>query len=304
MTDPQDWTLFKKPEDQGGLITAFLDDSGCQRIAPLWGIDVTPEGNRDSFHVEQLNVGDDYLITISGDAFCHTTGATIRGIEGCRGSDEDFVKHVTGTRKLSYVRKAAFANLSGGCVRKITGLSSLPLSELERVWKPLGKNWQHCNKGRGFGAAEKRFGTGETGTEPKCPKCNGPMKLIKPKPGATWQAFWGCGQGKDKCKGSVQDADWQKAVAARKAAEPDTEAVAAPAEEAQREPGDAPAEPNGKPPGDDTEQAIGKMKYRLQQRIAGKPWQKEILAMVLKAKTLDDLVDLETVIIDREKGGA
>jgi ssDNA-binding Zn-finger/Zn-ribbon topoisomerase 1 len=27
---------------------------------------------------------------------------------------------------------------------------------------------------------------------PKCPKCGSDMRLIKPKPGQHWRAFWGC----------------------------------------------------------------------------------------------------------------
>jgi ribosomal protein S27E len=29
-------------------------------------------------------------------------------------------------------------------------------------------------------------------TPPKCPKCDSPMRFIKPKKGQTWKAFWGC----------------------------------------------------------------------------------------------------------------
>jgi hypothetical protein len=82
-------------------------------------------------------------------------------------------------------------------------------------------------------------------------------------------------------------------------------AVARPKSAATPEAGeDSPEEPGGKAGnGDDPQQAIGKIKYRLQERLAGKPWSKEILPMVLKAKTLDECVDLETLISDREKAG-
>jgi hypothetical protein len=298
MTDPQDWTLFKKPESQGGLITAFLEDKGCQRIKPLWGIDVVPQGwpENSKFAVEKLDIGDEFLITVTGDSYCKLTDSWVRGVEGSRGSDEDFAKQQTGTRRLAHVRKAAFANLDGGCVRKQTGLSGVALQELVRAWKPLGKDWNQCNKGRGFGGAEKNYGTGDTGAEPKCPKCQGPMKLITPKPGASWSAFWGCKKGKDECKGSVQDADWQKVLAARKADAP--EAAQSTQEPAGREPGDD----SGSEHGTDKPEKLGEKKNRLGDLLKASKLpdarKQELRSAIIGAKTVEELIDVEAAITE------
>ncbi len=279
MTYPEDWILFKRPDEAGGQITGFLSDAGCKRVSPLWGYSITPEGGAQNFNVEKIDVGEDYLIVVRADAVNHTTGDSLRGVEGCRGSDEDFVKNVSGTRKLSYVRKAAFRNLYGNIIRQLGGLDSTPLSELQRVWGPLGRKWQNCPKGRGFGGAAARYGdAGEEVTGPKCPKCGGGMKLIKPKEGQKWSAFWGCLKGKDHCSGTVKDSEYQ---------------VQAPGPEPERE-------------GNGTDNTIGENlgeeKNRLLKRIQGQPWEAETKKEILKAKDTDSLLDILTTIVDHERG--
>src|SRR5262245_5651050 len=34
-TMPEDWVLFRAPE---GQVTGYLEDAGCMRVRPLWGI--------------------------------------------------------------------------------------------------------------------------------------------------------------------------------------------------------------------------------------------------------------------------
>lgn len=288
MTYPEDWILFKRPEESGGGITGFLSDAGCKRILPLWGIDIVPEGGLKLFVTQKDDVGDEYLISVRGDGFNHTTLASIKGVEGCRGSDEDFVKHVTGTRKLAYVRKAAFRNLEGNIVRKLTGLDAVPLGELDRIWKPLGRNWETAARGKGFGASAVRYGdAGDDVTGPKCSICGGSMKLIRPKEGQKWSAFWGCSKGKAKCPGTTKDSNWQAELAKY------------PAESAAPE-----GEP---PPGGENYVSgsgnIGEDKNRLLDRVKGTAWEKEFKSMILKATNADDLLDVLTAINDREKGG-
>ena len=44
----------------------------------------------------------------------------------------------------------------------------------------------------------------EFGTNPSCPKCGNPMRLIKPRRGDKWKAFWGCSKYKATgCNGSI-----------------------------------------------------------------------------------------------------
>jgi len=289
MTFPEDWILFKRPDESGGGITGFLSDAGCKRVLPLWGIDIIPEGGAKTFCTEKADVGDDYLITVRGDGFNHTTLAGIKGVEGCRGSDEDFVKSQTGTRKLAYVRKAAFRNMEGNIVRKLTGLDAVPLSELQRIWQPLGRNWELAARGRGFGGSAVRYGdAGDDVTGPKCPICSGSMKLIRPKAEQKWSAFWGCNKGKGKCPGTVKDSDWNAELAKR------------PAESSAPEGEPPPGGDNYVSPGGN----IGEDKNRLLERIKGTAWEKEFKSMILKATSADDLLDVLTAINDREKGAS
>jgi ssDNA-binding Zn-finger/Zn-ribbon topoisomerase 1 len=40
---------------------------------------------------------------------------------------------------------------------------------------------------------------------PNCPKCGSPMRLIKPKRGQPWKAFWGCTKYRSTgCRGSIE----------------------------------------------------------------------------------------------------
>jgi hypothetical protein len=39
-TSPEDWVLFKAPDDQGGQIVGYLQDAGCDRIRDLWGVEI------------------------------------------------------------------------------------------------------------------------------------------------------------------------------------------------------------------------------------------------------------------------
>jgi ssDNA-binding Zn-finger/Zn-ribbon topoisomerase 1 len=45
--------------------------------------------------------------------------------------------------------------------------------------------------------------TSQKKTAPKCPQCGADMRLIKPKSGERWQAFWGCTKYRQTgCRGS------------------------------------------------------------------------------------------------------
>jgi hypothetical protein len=313
LTYPEDWLLFKRPEEQGGAITAFLADAGCKRILPLWGIDVLPEGGAKNFQVDKEDVGDDYLIVVRGDGYNRTTGSWIRGEEGCRGSDEDFVKSVTGTKKLSHVRKAAFRNLAGNITRKSTGLDSVPLSELQRIWGN-GKDWNLCAKGKGLGGSATRYGDAasagfDDASGPACPVCGGEMKFIKkdatPEDKRSW-AFWGCKKGKGKCPGTLKDSEWQDLKKKRAGEAAKAKAAApAPATEEHAVEGELFDEPpGGEKPVSGGEPILGVEKQKLLDRIKGKPYEKQFKAQVIKCSDLMSVSDLATMISDAEKGVA
>lgn len=196
LTNPQDWLLFRADD----RITAYLQDSGAQRIMPLWGIEITP---KDDFH--ETRIGDDpdgdYAITCYGDAYCNVTNITLRDIEGTRYSDEDFCKSLPPIRKKIRVQQASVANRNGNAVRKLSGLSNVAIELIEDVWKGTGKTIALCPKGKGYGSGAERQGANvqqaadvPAGLQPKCPECGEVMKFVPAGKSARgpYDAFWAC----------------------------------------------------------------------------------------------------------------
>lgn len=184
LTYPDDWLLFKKPD---GRITAYLQDCGAERIAPLWGISITNVSNHEKVDLD----GGGFLYVIRGDGQSALTGKRVVAIEGARASTDDICKGFSGAALEVKVRKMARANLDGSIVRDLTGLSNAPLEWLVAAWKNSPeKNPDFCPKGRGFGSQDERMGAGEYGDAPKCPACQTTMKLRKGKDGKN--DFWGC----------------------------------------------------------------------------------------------------------------
>ena len=215
LTSPQDWLLFKAEDRR----TAFLQDSGCQRIMALWGIEITPVGG-----FEMTTVGDDpegeYAITCRGDAYCHVTDQTMKGIEGTRYSDEDFCSKLNPIRKKIRVQQAAVANRNGNAVRKLTGLSNVAVELLELVWKEegKGKSINLCALGKGYGSRQERQGANMKDGAPSdikppiCDICGKNMKYVSGTD--RYPAFWSCPDkkkgpdGKYNNHGSVEAAKW------------------------------------------------------------------------------------------------
>jgi hypothetical protein len=177
-TSPEDWLLFKSPEEQGGQIVGYLQDAGCDRVRDLWGIEI--------FNVSKPEkvVGNDpgvfsYLITGSGR--CKLTVQFVEMMEGGRSSTDDFCKGKTGVDLELAVRKAARANLDGGITRELAGMKSVPVGELAEAWTGTKKTIDQCRRGRGFGTRDERLG-GSSGKTPDveppvCPHCGARARI-------------------------------------------------------------------------------------------------------------------------------
>lgn len=204
LTNPQDWLLFKADD----RITAYLQDSGCQRIMALWGIEIIPK-----LGFIETRVGDDpngpYAITCYADAFCNVTNIGMKDIEGTRYSDEDFVNGrdpLPPIKKKIRVQQAAIANRNGNAVRKLAGLSNVAIEFIEDVWKGTGKAITLCPRGKGFGSKHERAGVGSAINDnpdikpPICDMCNMPMDHVRAgeKDGRKWEGYY-------KCKSYVWD---------------------------------------------------------------------------------------------------
>lgn len=207
LTFPHDWVLFKA-EDR---VTGYLQESGCQRMKDLWGIEVYDIG--DWIRAELPDTGD-FSWSISANGLSKRTGQVILGVAGTRYSYEDFITK----RKLNKlqieteVKKAARANLDGNIARELSGMKSVPVEELDQVWNKaeMGayKTSKLCPRGRGFGSQAERQGAQvqqsddlKPGEEPLCPQCEANDKPVKMKfvqagtsrtSGKSYDAFWSC----------------------------------------------------------------------------------------------------------------
>ncbi|NLT68041.1 MAG: hypothetical protein GXX84_15670 [Acidobacteria bacterium] len=193
-TSPSDWVLFRDPD---GNVTGYLQDRGCDKIAPRWGIDVIPDGDFEKIDEDDGTFG----YRIRGHAVSRLTGQSVLDMEGIRYSTDDFVKYKKGVELDTLVKKGARANLDGGCVRELTGFKSVNVQEIQEAWAGTWKKWEMCAKGRGFGSKHERAGVASTteGTPsevpiPPCSKCNRPMDFIRAgeRDGRTWKAYWKC----------------------------------------------------------------------------------------------------------------
>jgi len=190
-TSPEDWLLFKAPEEQGGQVVGYLQDCGADRVRDLYGIEIF-----DVSKPEKI-VGNDpgvfhYLIRASGR--CKLTRQVVEEMEGGRSSTDDFCKGKTGAELELLVRKAARANLDGNITRELAGMKSVPLNDLTDAWTGTKKLVDHCRRGRGFGTRDERVGgRSEKAPDvdpPICPHCK-TTGVYRPAKGNR-AAFYGC----------------------------------------------------------------------------------------------------------------
>jgi hypothetical protein len=189
-TWPQDFVLFKSDD---GLVIAYLEDAGCDRVRPYFGIEILDVGDP----VKTVSPTDPqaYYYTVKASGLCKLTGETLEAVEGGRSSAEEFVRHVADPMQRDlYVKRAARASADGIVVRTLAGLQSIALEELAAAWTGTTKSVDHCRKGRGFGSKTERLG-GNRENEPNvappvCPHCKATGKYRPARDGRG--AFYGC----------------------------------------------------------------------------------------------------------------
>lgn len=192
-TSPEDWLLFKAPDEQGGQIVGYLQDCGCDRVRDLWGIEIYGVGAPQKVTGAEPGI---FHYLIAGDGRCKITRQVIEAIEGGRSSTDDFCKGKAGVELELLVRKAARANLDGNITRELAGMKSVPLDELRAAWTGSSKKIENCRRGRGFGTAAERLGANKESAPdvepPVCPHCGtkGAYRQAKGDRGA----FYGCPQ--------------------------------------------------------------------------------------------------------------
>jgi len=227
-TAPEDWLLFKAPEDQGGQIVGYLQDCGGDRVRDLWGIEIYDVTAPEKIETNDPGV---FHVLIRGSGTCKLTGQTIENVEGGRASTDDFCKGKSGIDLVLAVRKAARANLDGGLTRALAGMQSVPLDEIKAAWEGTAKRVENCRHGRGFGSRDERLGARTEKAPdvdpPICPHCQS-KGVYRPAKGDRG-AFYGCPQySKHPDRKFIVDAaKWEKEQRAKPT--PATAATAAPA---------------------------------------------------------------------------
>lgn len=223
LTSPSDWLLFRTKE---GVVTAYLQDSGCKRIWQLWGIEITPVGDFETISLASDENGD-YAIQCKADGRSRATGLFVEQVMGVRYSTEDFCKDLPAIQKKVRVCQAAIANRDGNIIRALTGLKNVAIEEIESVYKAqaTGKNMANAAKGKGFGSS--REGLQNTPTDivpPICELCNKTMRFVAGT--KDYEAYWKCADyvyDRDKRQANghsrVKDAQYRQELAARQGAQ-------------------------------------------------------------------------------------
>jgi len=251
-TSPEDWLLFKAPDEQGGQIVAYLQDCGADRVRDLYGIEIFDISKPEKVQGQDAGV---FHYLISGSGRCKLTRQILENVEGGRSSTDDFCRGKTGVELELAVRKAARANLDGNITRELAGLKSVPFEELVEGWKGTTKNPERCRKGRGFGTASERLGARkETAPDvdpptcPHCPPVNGaPVKLKYREAKGNRAAFFGCPnfEKHPQQRVIVDAAGWIEQQKKSGAAATETSPAAAPAKKTDSAP---PQKATGRPP--------------------------------------------------------
>jgi hypothetical protein len=233
LTVPRDWTLFKNRE---GVVTGFLGDEGCDRVKKLWGIQI--DGLSQPERIPPTGTASDgaFAWAMRGDGHCKITGESVYDMEGVRYSNERYAEEKPdGIQREVAVKKAARANLDGGIARELMGMKSVPIEELDNAWKGGWKNSSLCNKGRGFGSADERAGSGASSAHgidpqdiPECDVCRIPL---------VWRAGKGDKEGFFGCRNWEKHKDTKVIVQLSKAKELAEKKKATAAAAQTREPG-------------------------------------------------------------------
>jgi hypothetical protein len=268
-TFPRDWTLFK---GESGVY-AYLQDSGCERMMDIWGIEIS---NISGFSEEAQEDGS-VLYIVMGDGHSRLTGRDVFAVLGSRDTGSmEMGREVNAAKLKIETMKAARSNLDGSIVRHLAGLASVPIEELNKVFSRSDpQDLVGFNLGKGFGRQTERHGASgskaDYGLAPDCPKCKTKMRLFDKDQSSP---YWGCPSYKT-CG--------QKTIPAKKV-ESESKSEASPSQTTEEPP-----------------LKVGDFKNQLLELITQLPTQEERKAfkdLVFKAKTIEELKTLQKQMND------
>ena len=126
VTDPADW------DDLGGR--PYLRESGCFKVAPIWGIDLHIISVEPPFLEIDSAVREGRPITVMvlGNGRCQKTGAFSEFVGTRRSDDPFFAKQKD--LNAGHLIKAARANFAGNAIRSLVGIKNISWADL----KPFG----------------------------------------------------------------------------------------------------------------------------------------------------------------------
>lgn len=168
-TRPEDWVLTS---DKQGTVTGMLTGPGADRVADIYGIQITGirplDGGKFRPEREPLAHGH-YVLRAWCDAESTVTKRQLFALQAARRSDEEFTgRGVTAEGGLTTasadkvsanptdLEAAVYTLLKTKAVRVLASMTRVPQSDLERAWKDSPKKVSACRKGHGFGTGNDR----------------------------------------------------------------------------------------------------------------------------------------------------
>jgi len=134
MTKPADWVL------QDG--TPYLMESGAQKIANLWGIDIS--GKETSEEWQEDPKGKYYIFIVKGMAYSKKLNRVIEDEGTCSQRDKFFgmvgkeLKPLESVDK-TMIRKKAQTNLNNRLIKKMAGISGITIEDLKEAGIDVSK---------------------------------------------------------------------------------------------------------------------------------------------------------------------
>lgn len=167
LTYPEDWVLFRAKD---GAEICYLQDAGCERVRPLWGIDFDRVSLKEDVDDRMLEDGN-YVAEAIIRCRCALTGETIeemgfRSSAGFFGPEWEKVTKAESAveiaRLKANIRKASIVNGKGRCIRTVSGLAQVPVSKL----RECGLDVKRIRGGAVFQSGTKG-GSGDYASEPQ-----------------------------------------------------------------------------------------------------------------------------------------
>lgn len=115
--------------DMGG--NPYIDDDGCQKIARTIGISYSQPAVDGYYDTDEKTKEKVWVVEVSGEASAF--GQSLHEVGACTSSDQFLARRDLPMIQLKIeVKKKAYANWRGRCVRGLLGLKELTWEELEK----------------------------------------------------------------------------------------------------------------------------------------------------------------------------